>query len=166
MLTDQHHERHSVCVAKMEFNPDGTIQALPWWEEANSVPQVEPLNPYQRTEAETIAWSQGLKTRKDTQGVYVTEINDGDYLIIRGVDFGKGAKRFLVHAASLAGGKIEIRLQNQDSPILGVCEIQNTSNAWKTVSAKIKKTPGIHDLCFVFKGNAGDLFELDYWKFD
>ncbi len=96
----------------------------------------------------------------------VTEIDNEDYLIVRGVDFGKGAKTYEVHAASLAGGKIEIRLENQYGPILGVCEIGNTSDAWKIFSAKVIKTKGVHDLCFVFKGDEGELFELNYWKFD
>jgi arabinoxylan arabinofuranohydrolase len=165
-ITEQHHERRSVCVTKMKYNPDGTIQELPWWEEADSVPQIEPLNPYARIEAETIAWSEGLKTKKSSGGMVVTNIDNEDYLIVKGVDFGKGAKTFQVHAASLTGGKIEIRLENQDGPILCICEIQNTSNAWKTFSAKINKTQGVHDLCFVFKGDAEELFELDYWKFD
>ena len=164
-LTEQHHERRSVCVAKIEYNPDGTIKKLPWWEEADRVPQIVPLNPYARIEAETIAWSEGLKTKKNSQEVYLTEINNKDYLIVRGVDFGKGAKKFEVQAMSLAGGKIEIRLDNQYGSLLGVCDIDNSSNSWKTFSVKVTETKGLHDLCFVFKGNEGELFELDYWKF-
>ena len=38
-LTDIHRERRSVCVEKMTYNPDGTIQKLPWWTETG-VPQI------------------------------------------------------------------------------------------------------------------------------
>ncbi len=57
-----------MCVAKMEFNPDGTIRELPWWEEAESVQQLGTLDPYSRQEAETIAWSEGVKTLPAAQG--------------------------------------------------------------------------------------------------
>ena len=33
MITDKHHERRSICVAEMEYNPDGTIKELPWWDD-------------------------------------------------------------------------------------------------------------------------------------
>ena len=73
MITDKHHERRSICVAEMEYNPDGTIKELPWWDDGVGVAPVGTLNPYKRTEAETMAWSQGLKTAKDDEsGMYVT----------------------------------------------------------------------------------------------
>ncbi len=81
-ITDKHHERRSVCVAELTFNPDGTIQELPWWEEGVPVKPVGVLDPFKRTEAETIAWSEGLKTGKsDKPGVYVTSIHNNDFIL-------------------------------------------------------------------------------------
>lgn len=160
-----HHERRSICLEKMNYNEDGTIQKLPHWT-TQGTEQIENLNPYKRIEAETIAWSEGLKTKKNNQEIIVTEINNEDYLIVKGVDLSEGAKTFEVHATSLAGGKIEIRLENQYGPILGVCEINNTPNTWETYSADVLRVEGIHDLCLVFKGDESELFELDYWKFN
>src|SRR5690606_9110749 len=95
MITDKHHERRSVAVAKMEFNTDGSIQELPWWYEGTPVEQLGTIDPYKRIEAETIAWSEGLKTDTDgNAGMYVTDIQDGDYLKVQGVDFKKGARSF------------------------------------------------------------------------
>lgn len=167
-ITDKHHERRSVCVAELTFNPDGTIQELPWWEEGVPVKPVGVLNPYKQTEAETIAWSEGLKTGKsDKTGVYVTSIHNNDFIRVREVDFGKGAKSFEISAATPNKGKIEIRLDNQNGTLLGVCEINNTGgwHNWKTFSTKVEKVNGVHDLFFIFKGDGGELFNLDYWKF-
>lgn len=126
------------------------------------------LNPYQRTEAETIAWSEGLKTASDnTVGVFVTQIDNGDYIKVRSVDFGKGARKFEASVATpISGGSIEIRLNNIDGELLGVCEINNTGGYqnWVVQSCNLKGVKGVHDLYFVFKGNGHNLFNFDWWK--
>lgn len=168
-ITDKHHERRSVCVAELTFNPDGTIQELPWWEEGTPVKPVGVLNPYKRTEAETIAWCEGLKTGKnDKTGVYVTAVHHNDFIRVREVDFRKGAKSFEISAATLNKGEIEIRLDAQNGTLLGTCNIDNTGgwDKWKTFSTKVEKVKGVHDLYLIFKGDSGELFNLDYWKFN
>jgi len=160
--------KRSVCVEPLVFNADG------------SVPLIEPtqqgvkesasnLNPYQRIEAETIAFSEGLKTVSDSKtGVYVTKIENGDYIKVRSVDFGKGAKKFEASVASASeGGSIEIRIDGIDGELLGTCKVGNTGGLlnWSTVSCKVKIVNGIHDLYFVFKGGNGELFNFDWWKF-
>lgn len=168
-ITNQHHERRSICVAEMKYNSDGTIQELPWWDEGVAVKQIGTLNPYKRTEAETISWSEGLKTNKsDKTGMYITSVHNGDYIKVQGVDFKKGAKSFEASAASIKGGQIEIRLDSNDGTLLGICEIKSTGgmDTWKVFTTKTKKAEGVHDLYFVFKGIGQDeLFNLDYWKF-
>ena len=158
--------RRSTCLEQFEYNADGTIPSIIPTEEGIKT-SLENLNPYKRTEAETIAWSEGVKTESGSNGVYVTKINNGDYLKIRSVDFAKGAKKFEATATSVTGGKIEIRVDAKDGALVGVCEITNTGGAdvWKTFTTKVNKVKGIHDLYFVFVGNNGELFNFDYWKF-
>src|SRR5690606_1168042 len=55
MATEAHHERRSICVAEMKFNPDGTIQELPWWTE-EGLQEPGNIDPYAQNQAETIAW--------------------------------------------------------------------------------------------------------------
>lgn len=167
MLTETHHERRSVCVEELKFNPDGTIIELPWWSETGVDP-VGLLNPFIRTEAETIAWAQGLKTAKGGTGMYVTNIDTNDYIKIRAVDFGKGAKKF---EASIAGnpaeGIIEIHIDSLTGPLLGTLKIKSTQNSedWETQSCSIKKQSGVHDLYFVFKNTGSNGFHFNWWKF-
>lgn len=168
-LTEKHYERRSVCVAEMTYNPDGTIRELPWWYEGIPVKPVGLLNPYKRVEAETIAWSEGVKTDRNYKvGVYVTSIHPNDYIQVKAVDFKKGAGAFEACVASQNGGRIELRLDSRDGTLLGACEISDTGNLnnWKIVTTKVNKVKGIHDLFLVFKGDGeGELFNLDYWKF-
>lgn len=160
--------KRSVCVEPLVFNAD------------ESIPLIEPtqqgvkesaslLNPYTRVQAETIAFSEGLKTLSDSKtGVYVTKIENGDYIKVRSVDFGKGAKKFEASVASASeGGCIEIRIGSVDGELLGTCNVANTGGIlnWATVSCKVKKAKGVHDLFFVFKGGNGELFNFDWWKF-
>jgi len=163
----QHYERRSICVEKLTFNPDGTIQQLPFWT-AKGVDPVGKLDPYRRVEAETIAWSEGLKTEKSEAGMYVTAIHDGDYIRVRNVDFKKGAKSFeAVAASSSSGGQIEIRLDDKEGTLIGTCVIGNTGGpeSWKTFQAQVDKVKGVHDVYFIFRGGEDELFNFDCWKF-
>ena len=168
LLTETHHERRSVCVAEMKYNPDGTIQELPWWNE-EGLNESGNINPYVVNEAETNAWAEGLKTAKDSinGGMYITQINNNDYIKVRGVKFNKDPKSFQANVASASGGSIEIHVGSPEGELLGSCEVKNTGGLqnWASVSTKIKKSRGVHDLYFVFKGNQGDLFNFNWWKF-
>ena len=119
--TLDHKERRSTSVAKMHYNPDGTIQEVPYWQETK-LEQIENFNPYRRVEAETMAWGYGLKAENHKNGgLYITDIDNNEYLCVRGVDFGKkGAKKFSVSAACVEkGGMIEIRLDSTEGPVIG-----------------------------------------------
>jgi hypothetical protein len=167
-----HSERRSICTAVMNYNPDGTIREIPHWTSAEiePVPQIENLNPYKRTEAETIAWSEGLATEKDeTVGIYVTDIHNGDYIKVSGVNFGAaGAGMFEANVSNTNGGEIELRTGSITGAIIGTLHISHTGDRqeWKTERTNINGVTGVHDLYFVFKGVVDTgLFKFDYWKF-
>lgn len=60
-------ERRPICLDKLTYNADGTLPKLPFWNKT-SAPQVGTLNPYVRTEAETIAWAWDVKTETCSEG--------------------------------------------------------------------------------------------------
>jgi beta-xylosidase len=176
----KHYERRSVCLENFIYNADGTIQKLPFWS-TTGVRQFGTVNPYSRNEAETMAYSEGLKTefatewerniswdkgKKIADRLFVTSIHNGDYIKVQGVDFSKGATSVDVSVASLYGGKIEIHTDKIDGPILGTINV-NTSgegDIWKTVTTPVNNIKGVHDLFFVFRGEK-DLFNFDWWLF-
>ena len=166
--TFKHHERRSVSAAEMQYNADGSIKKVPYWID-NKLEQIEAFNPYRRVEAETMAWGYGLKTVEKGNGViYINNVNDGEYLKLAGVDFGTGAKSVAYTLASLTGGSIEVHVDAANGPLLGTIKVGKTGGAekFKTFTAKLAKTTGIHDVYFVFHGEKDvDLFTLDYFKF-
>jgi len=161
--------KRSVSVEPFQFNADGSIPLIKPTKEGVTK-SVGNLNPFQKVEAETIAWSEGLKTAQDSMvGVYVTHINNGDYLKVRSVDFGKGAKSFEANVSSAkGGGKIEIRIGSKTGKLLGALNVNKTNgtSSWQYQSCKIAEVSGIQDLYFVFSGAEGNLFDFDCWKFN
>ncbi len=171
----EYKERRSVSAAEMHFNPDGTIIEVPYWFDT-TLEQIENVDPYQLNEAEKMAWGYGLKTtprnrwaRHQPWNQLVTGIDDGEYIKVRGVDFGSGAKKFDANVqAYLYGGNMEIRLDDIDGPVIGELTVPGTKGKIETLSCPIKDAKGVHDLYFVFKGSKhqkADLFNFDSWKF-
>jgi len=192
LKTFAHAEQRSVSLAEMHYNPDGTIQEVPYFLD-NVVEQIKPFDPYgrninERVEAETMAWGYGLKTSRmeesaslasddlrdlkntvNYNNMYVHDIDNGEYILLRGVDFGrKGAKKFMASVGSEGIGCIEIHLDSKDSPAVAVIPITPTGGAkeFKVFTEKIKgRIRGNHDLYLVFTGVGKDLFNFDWWCF-
>lgn len=160
--------KRSVCIEPFKFNADGSIPLIAPTKEGVTE-SASNLNPFKRVEAETIGWEVGIETAKDEKtGVYVTDISNNDYIKVRSVDFGKGAKTFEASVASAnEGGSIEIHIDSPTGTLLGTCVVKSTGGAtnWTVQSCKVNKANGVHDIYFVFKGGEGDLFNFDWWKF-
>ena len=177
-----HHERRSVSAQEITYNADGTIQEIPYWLDQQPMKQLHWLNPYQRVEAETMAWGFGLKSAKmgigntgvvadmptstGKKNMYIFDINDGEYIKLRGVDFGKGAKQFNIIAAATGGCTISLRLDSADGPVAGTVTIGKTGSVekYRTFSGKVKNATGVHDLYICFDKASGDV-RLDWWQF-
>jgi len=168
-LTKEHHERRSVCVAKLEYNPDGTIPERPWWDDVGA-PQIGPFDPFRRVEAETICWSEGIKTQPlGASGQAVHPTRDGAYIKVKGVDFGAGAKSFHTSAtAKREGAKIELHLDSKSGPLIGTCTVSAKADMppGATATCPVKGAVGLHDLFFVFVGEGTSSLAVDWWKFE
>lgn len=171
--TSRHAERRSVSVAEMTYNADGTIQELPYFLDA-TLAQVGTFNPFRRVEAETMAWGYGLKTTRENPSgpwnptLFVTDIDEGEYIMVKGVDMGKGAKTFIASvSSSLYGGSIELRLDDVDGPLIGTLDVPYTRFKYETLSTSLFNAKGVHDLYMVFKGSKRqkrNLFNFDWWQ--
>lgn len=75
------------------------------------------------------------------------------------VDFGAGSESISLNAAAIpeGGGTIELRDGMFDGPLLGTCEVLPTGDwkAWKTFTAKIKRTAGVRKLSLIIKSKVG-----------
>ncbi len=169
-ISDVKRERRSVCVAEMTYNPDGTIQKLPWWTK-EGVPQVGTFNPYTQVEGATICYEKGVKTMLrggDRKGVYVSAIENSAYIKVKGVDFGeKGATNFLARVAAVSdASRLTLRLDSETGTTIGILKVRPTGalDKWETQSCKITGARGVHDLYLKFFGTNSPVMSLDSWE--
>ena len=166
MDTFYHHERRSVSAAEMKYNEDGSIVKVPYWQD-NVLEQIEPFKLSSRVEAETMAWGYGLKTEVLADGgIAINNIDNGEYIQLKGVDFRNGKHSFGANVrCGAAPAAIEVHLDSVDGPLAGTLQLKDTAGRFKTQNCSIRTLSGVHDLFFVFKGGeAGDLFEWDWWS--
>jgi len=161
-------KRRSVCIEEFKYNLDGSVPKMVRTPEA--VKPIGTLNPRVRTEAETMAWAQGVETQKnDTVGVYVTDIDNADYLKIRQIDFrGDSVGQFSASVAcGSEGGQIDVRLDSPYGRLISRIQVKNTGDwqTWETLSSRVRSVTGVHDLYLVFSGGNGELFNIDWWQF-
>jgi arabinoxylan arabinofuranohydrolase len=159
----------SVSVEKFSYNSDGTIPTISM--STNGPPMIGTLDPYTRQEAETIAFSSGLKTESCSEGgMAVSYINNNDYIKVKGVAFGTGAKALNARVSSAtSGGKIEVRIGSTSGTLVGSCTVAGTGGwqTWATVTCPISGATGTQDLFFKFTGSGSDsLFNFNWWRFD
>lgn len=157
----------SVAVEEFKYNPDGSIPKIS--QTKNGPSQLQYLNPYVKNEAETICWESGVETEACGEGTQnVGFIDNGDYIMLKGVDFGKGAKSFEARVASYTnGGNIEIHLDSLSGKLVGTCKVEGTGDWQKyvTQTCSISGASGTHDLYFKFTGGSGSLFNFNWWRF-
>jgi len=157
--------KRNLALEVLNFKSDDTIQEVTYT--TDGVPQVGPLNPYIRVEAETMKAQGGIETEPCSDGgMDVTSIADGDWISVRGVDFGAGAKTFSARVASTsAQGAIEVRSGSETGTLLATCDVPMTGGLqkWQTTNCNVSGATGvIKDLYFRFKGGG---FAFDSWQF-
>jgi hypothetical protein len=160
--------KRSIAVEKFNYNADGTFPTINMT--TAGVPQIGTLNPYVTTQAETISWESGVKTEACSEGgMDVANIENGDFIKVKGVNFGSGATSFDARVASAtSGGNIEIRLDDSTGgTLLGTCAVAGTGGwqTWVTKTCTVSGATGIHDLYLRFTGGSGYLFNVNWWKF-
>ncbi len=162
--------RRSTAIEEFEWTEDGKIPFIPFTKEGVKTP-VRNLNPYQRVEAETIAFSYGLKNDR-TAGThhYIKSIHNGDWIKVRSVDFGaRIPKNFSARVAGKAGGVMEVRADRLDGDLIAVLNVNPTASNddWtvQNVNLNLKEFGGVHDIYILFRGGDEEMFHFDYWEF-
>lgn len=163
----------STNIDAVTVNEDGTLAVITGTE--TGVDKVKSLNPFVRTEAETIGTMAGVNTElangKDastgTGNMVVTDIQAGDWIAVYGADFGdNGAKSFTaaIKASKETTGAIQVRLDELKGEVVGLLEVKpSASEEYQEITVELLKTiTGEHNLVFVFDGEG---FSIDYWYF-
>lgn len=161
--------RRNLAVEEFTFAADGAIKKVDYT--TNGVAQIGHLNPFVRVEGETFNAQSGVETEPCRDGgMNLTQVDNGDWVKVAGVDFGaKGAGIFRARVASAEqGGSIELRLGSLEGKLIGTCKVENTSGGqqWKEASCAVSGATGVQDLYLKFTGGDKPLLNLDYWKFE
>ena len=159
----------STGITQLTVHDDATID-LVRQAGLDKLEQVSTLNPFTRIEAETIAVMAGIDTVCAEQGttcgnMVVTDINDGDWLALYGVDFGAGAKTITmsVHADEGVTGCIQLHQDKPRGPVIGYVTITPTGDGYQEITADLTQPiEGVHNLTFLFSGEG---YTIDAWQF-
>ena len=164
----------STHINKVNISKDGTIE--PITADMKGISLLKTVDPYARLEGEMFAWNSGIKTAVSKQegsmvktlNMEVTDIQNGDWTAIAGLDFGvSGAKKLTANIAAKEGGKVEIRLDSADGTLAGTLEVPAGDGNYKKVECELEGVTGEHNVFFVFTGADGkDLMTVDYWQFE
>ena len=179
-----HHERRSVSVCEITYNADGTIAEIPYWLDQQPPTQLAHLDPYRRVEAETMAWGYGLRVGKvgcPNTGVvadmppstgrtacYIYDLDPGEFIRLRGVDFGtKAPRRFTIAAAATGKARLSLHTDSIDGPEIAALDIAPTASieSYSDFTARVSKVKGVHDLYICVTQAHGDV-RLDWWQFN
>ena len=163
--------KRNVCLDVLNYNADGTMQQVVCT--TNGLTQLKYLNPYNQVEAETMAQQSGIATEPCVEGgMDVTNIFNGNWTMLRGVDFtSAGATNFTARIASAGtGGNIELHLDATNGTLIGNCAVSATGGwqTWANASCAVTNatTKSVHDLYLKFTGaSATNLFNFNYWQF-
>jgi arabinoxylan arabinofuranohydrolase len=158
--------KRNLALEVLNFGSDGKIEQVKYT--TDGVPQIGSLDPYVRVEAETMNAQSGIETETCSEGgMDVTQIANGDWIRLRGVDFGTaGATSFTARvAAAAAGGSIELRLGSATGTLIGTCSVPATggTQTWANTTCSVSGATGVKDLYLKFAGSG--TFNLNYWQF-
>lgn len=137
--------------------------------------QIDDFDPYQTYKALTSSKQKNVRSRTDyTKGQPVVHVltplaSKESWIRVSGVNFGKGAEKFVVTAASVeSGNKIEIHTGSASGTLAGTCELPKTGG-WKSyeqVECDVKDLSNMVDQLFlVFKGSKDSTMGILEWGF-
>ena len=106
------------------------------------------------------------------RGVYLTDLDNNDFVKVREVDFGdEGAKSLKVCVkGGTAAGQLRVEVSGTSGYVANV-DVPADLKDWTELTADLRKTiTGKHDVTFRFiaKKSSGlkDLMLFDYWQFN
>jgi hypothetical protein len=149
-------KNRAACIDSLFFNPDGTIQ------------KVIPTNRGVGLTGATDKIQVDRYSNKSTSGVALAFVNPaitfegwkamfaekGSWISYNAVDFGKKKlKTVEVNASSTGGGKLSIRLDGPEGPVLADVEIPAGTDLASVTSKLVGFKKGLHNIYIVLEGD-------------
>ena len=161
----------SACVEEFKWNADGTFPFIPQTKEGVVTP-VKNLNPYKRVEAETQAQSSGLKVdHRGGKDHFVTDIDDGDWIRVRSVNFQYSGQKAVVAVVGeqKGNGTIEFYVDNMEGEPFCKVPVNRDNAGFPTAAFTYlidTNVTGVHDVYIVFRCETPKPFTFDWWQFN
>lgn len=164
-------KNRSVCVDEIHFNPDGTIvPVVPTFRGVGITPahsniQIDRYSDKDEAKVD-IEFLRDENTFEGWKTVFhntASEYKEPIWIRYDRVDFGKGWDNATLRCHSLAGGKIEVRADAIDGPLVAEFKVGGVSS-WNEITVKASSKPeGVHDL-FVLM-TEGNHIDVDWVSF-
>jgi len=137
------------CIEPIFFNEDGTIDEV----EMTSQGAGKPLDAFKAIDGARACQLSGHVRieRSAPDHEVLAQIESGDVAGWKYVNFPRRTRFAKVRVKAPAGGKIAFRIDSADGPQIGAIEIPANAE-WQEVTARIKKTKGVHALWMTFEG--------------
>ena len=144
-----------------EIKLDDKGKILPISGTYEGIPQLAVMDPYQRIEAETIAWNAGVKATATGRpgnlftdyNMVLTDLQEDDWTSVSQLDFGsKGADKITVAVGSKDGGTIEVRAGYPEGKTIGTIDVPETgsNHTYQLVTGDIEKVTGTQNIFLIF----------------
>lgn len=166
------HGYRSTCVDTFTMGEDGTIGIIP--QTTSGREQLCPVDPYGVNRGMNIAVQGGLESvpaDEESQAsrcgnMAVGGIETGDFLMVKGVDFGDASPtKWSAWIRNKKGeqGVIQLRADSPDGDVLGYLATDQESAEFEELTTDLEQEiTGVHDLFLIFYGEG---YELDTWQF-
>ena len=159
-------QKNVTGVHDIYFEANNPIDITVWKAIPGRVPDPEDrprIEPYQDNEAESNFGTSGVEAVKDNKRTVLAEFSEGDYFIMKDVDFEKGLKSITIEACADSDGIIEVRKDSPTGEVLGSIAFFDTDDAYKPFEGEMANIEGMQKIVFV--GKKGSC-KIDKWRAD
>ena len=159
-------------VDEFTMGEDGTIGKIPQTLQGRR--QLSYVDPYAQNRAANFAVMGGIACVASDDGakqygsgnMALGEIDTGDFVVVKGVDFGEETPvKWSASVRNPKGeeGVIRICADGPDGTVLGYLPVTDPAEEFTEYTVSLDRAvTGVHDLCLVFSGEG---YELESWQF-
>lgn len=155
------------CIEPIHFLNDGTIPEV----EMTTQGALNPLSAFDKLDAARACLLHGnvrIEWMEDIHREVLSKCHGGDRVVYKYLNFGNGTKKMTLRVKSESGGHIRAILDHHFHGSFGVVDVP-AGQDWTELTCELKESvSGVHALwlCFDGKSEAGNLFQVDWIKFE
>ena len=127
--------------------------------EGRDVPKIDP---YEDNEAE-VNFGSSIEESMHQKHTVLAGFTEGDYFLMKDVNFDRGLKGITIEAWSEGDGLIEVRKNSVDGELIGTIEFRESNDGYKPFEGEMTGLEGMQNIVFVGKKGSCN---IDRWHAD